>query len=110
MYEVEKEILIKKGFKTLSDELSEFLTAAGYPVETEIAVFENSEEDVLEIHAKSESIVDPLNIYTDTITIELDNGYSHQIDEMKILSLVYGKEVRVHQINEDSIILRKEEA
>ena len=108
MYEVEKEILIKKGFKTLSDELSGFLTAAGYPVETEIAVFENSEEDVLEIRATSESIVDPLNIYTDTI--ELDNGYSHQIDEMKILSLVYGKEVRVHQFNEDSIILRKEEA
>lgn len=108
MYEVEKEVFMEKGFKTLSDELSEFLTAASYPVVTKIAVFENSEEDVLEIHATSESIVDPLFLYTDTI--ELDYGYSHQIDEMKILSLVYGKEVRVHQFNEDSIILRKEEA
>jgi len=33
---------MKKGFKTLSDELSEFLTVAGYPVETEIAVFETT--------------------------------------------------------------------
>lgn len=89
MYEVEKEVFMEKCFKTLSDELSEFLTVAGYPVETEIAVFESNEEDVLEIHATSESIVDPLYIYTDTI--ELDYGYSHQIDEMKILSLAMEK-------------------
>lgn len=103
-----KEVLIvEKSLNQLSIELHELLIQEGYSKDIKISVFENEEEGVLEIQAITESLEDPLKIYTDRIAF--DEFYFFQVDESKVIALRYG-DTACYQIVDEKIILKKEEA